>query len=298
MKKITVRVPATTANLGPGFDAVGCALMLYNELTFEEKGSSLVITGCDEKYRGYDNLAVVGYYKTLNTLGLPYPKGLAINISGDVPISRGLGSSSTLIVAGVLAANHMNGDRLTNEELLNICCEIEGHPDNVAPAIYGGLTAALIREGRTISMRYTVDENIRFTALVPDFEMSTEMARAILPKTINRLDGVYTVGCLALLLKAFETGDERVLSYALDDKLHQPYRAAMIPQYEEIRSTALGLGCCGFVISGSGSTLLAIGGDEGFAARMEKAMQKFDNNWRVIPLKVDTVGAVITEEEI
>lgn len=297
MGKITVRVPATSANLGPGFDTLGCALCLYNTFTFEETGDKLIVTGCDEQYSNENNLAVVSYYAILDRLNIKRPLGLKVHIEADVPVCRGLGSSSTLLVAGAMAANHIHGDILSRDQILAICSEMEGHPDNVAPAICGGIVASVLRGGEPITVRYDVHPGVKFTALVPNFETSTEEARAVLPPSVPRLDAVYTAGCLAVLLKGLEKADMKAIAAAADDKLHQPYRIHMIDQYNKVRDTALSLGCAGFVISGSGSTCLCIGGDEAFPEKMKEALKGFRNDWKVYPLAVDMEGAKVIQED-
>ncbi len=290
---ICVRVPATSANMGPGFDCLGMALGLYNRIYFQESGTGLRINGCDRMYAGEDNLAYIGYLKTLAKYGVKEPEGLEIEIVGEIPISRGLGSSATMIVAGIMGADRIHSLGLSKEDVLLIANEIEGHPDNVAPAIYGGLTAAVVRGEEPVVMQYRVSEKLRFTVLVPDFETSTQEARAILPSEIKRVDGVYTAGCLSILLKALETGDERALSVALDDRLHQPYRKSLIPGFDDIRALAIDNGAAGLIISGSGSTLLAVGGGEDLKDRLKEALAPFKGNWQVMNLSVDTEGAKV-----
>ena len=297
MDKVVIRVPATSANIGPGFDTLGCAFNLYNKFTFTLAGDRLEITGCEEKYANKDNLAICSFYAALDKIGVARPVGLRLHIEADVPVSRGLGSSSTLLIAGAMAANELYGGPLSRDDILAMCSEIEGHPDNIAPAVRGGLVASVLREGKPVVVRYDISPDVMFTALVPDFPTSTEEARAVLPKTVPRLDAVYTVGCLAVLLKGLETNDREALQAALDDKLHQPYRFHMIDQYSDVRETALSLGCDGFVISGSGSTCLCVGGGQDFPHKMESAPKNFRNNWKVYPLEVDTEGAKIIGEE-
>ena len=164
---ICVRVPATSANMGPGFDCLGMALGLYNRIYFQESGTGLRINGCDRMYAGEYNLAYIGYLKTLAKYGIKEPEGLEIEIVGEIPISRGLGSSATMIVAGIMGADRIHSLGLSKEDVLLIANEIEGHPDNVAPAIYGGLTAAVVRGEEPVVMQYRVSEKLRFTALVP-----------------------------------------------------------------------------------------------------------------------------------
>lgn len=287
---ITVRVPATSANIGPGFDCLGLALGLYNDIGFEESGEELQISGCEEKYRGADNLAYQGYLNALAYCGMEPPKGLKIHISADIPVSRGLGSSAALTVAGIAAASELRGMSLSKEEMLVIANNMEGHPDNAAPAIYGGLTAAIVENSKPIVMRYEVCRSLKFTALIPDYETLTEEARAMLPGTVDRADGVYTVGRLAVMLKALELGDMEALAASLLDKLHQPYRKKLIPGFDEIRSIAMENGAAGLVISGSGSTLLAVGGEGNFDVRMQNALKDIPGSWVVKTLGVDYEG--------
>ena len=153
MKKVTIRVPATTANLGPGFDAFGCALSLYTDVTFEETESGLEITGCEEEYTGPDNLAYVSYCAVLASLSEEV-RGVKIHIQAQIPIGRGLGSSAALLVAGAMGANVLRGNKLSTQGLLNITNAMEGHPDNLAPAFYGGLTASMVDNGLPVTVNF------------------------------------------------------------------------------------------------------------------------------------------------
>ena len=173
---VTVRVPATTANLGPGFDTLGLALALYNTLTFEELAEGLYFEGVDPEYATAENLAVVAYKAVLSKLGLPMP-GLRISVQAEIPICRGLGSSAALIAAGAAGANANHGSPLTRAELLAVCNDIEGHPDNLAPAIFGGLVASFVENERPYIARYSLHKRLRCTALIPDFQLSTHLAR-------------------------------------------------------------------------------------------------------------------------
>ena len=292
---ITIKVPATSANLGPGFDCLGLALGLYNSISFEESGDGLAISGCSEKFCNDQNLAYKAYVSTLEYKNTTLPAGLRIEIQSEIPVSRGLGSSASLIVAGIEAADKIHELGLSDEEKLLIANKLEGHPDNAAPAIYGGLTAAAVRDGVPVVVKYDVCRDIRFTALIPDFETSTEMARKLLPEEIKRTEAVYSVGCLGLLLKALETGNTQALTCALDDSLHQPYRKQLIPGFDEIKALAIKNGACGLVISGSGSTLLAVGGPEDLAEKMSAELAKMPGNWIAKTLEVDDDGADIEE---
>ena len=175
MKRVTIRVPATTANLGPGFDAFGCALSLYTDVTFEETDSGLEITGCDEAYTGPDNLAYTAYCAVLGTLSEEV-RGVKIHIDAHIPICRGLGSSAALLVAGAMGANVLRGNKLSTQGLLNITNAMEGHPDNLAPAFLGGLTASMVDGGLPVSVSFPLHAGWEFLVLIPDFTLSTPLS--------------------------------------------------------------------------------------------------------------------------
>ena len=187
MKRVTIRVPATTANLGPGFDAFGCALSLYTDVTFEETESGLEITGCDEAFQGPDNLAYTAYCAVLASLSEEI-RGVKIHIDAHIPICRGLGSSAALLVAGAMGANVLRGSKLSTQGLLNITNAMEGHPDNLAPAFYGGLTASMVDSGLPVTVSFPLHPGWEFLALVPDFNLPTTLARSVLPEQVSRAD--------------------------------------------------------------------------------------------------------------
>lgn len=290
MGKVTVRVPASTANLGPGFDSFGCALGLYNELTFEQKDSGLTFSGCDPQYANDRNLAYVAYKAAMEEMGLPVG-GLHIHITGKVPVSRGLGSSAALLAGGAMAASALNGGRLDKEKLLTVTTRIEGHPDNLAPAIFGGLTASLMEDGVPLAMPFPLSSDWQFIALVPDFELSTKMARAALPKSVPHRDAVYNVSHAALVLKALELGDEKLLHMAMGDRLHQPYRKGLIANFDDVQQAAQRCGAAGFCISGAGPTLLCLSTEPGMEKRLAYEMGDLTRHWQILPLRVDTQGA-------
>lgn len=288
--KVTVRVPATTANLGPGFDAFGCALQLYTDVTFEETESGLEITGCDEAFTGPDNLAYTSYCAVLDSL-CEEVKGVKIHIDAHIPICRGLGSSAALLVAGAIGANVLRGNRLSVQGLLNITNAMEGHPDNLAPAFFGGLTASMVDNGLPVAVNFPLHPDWEILALVPDFNLPTVKARAVLPEQISRADAIYNVSHGALVLKALELGDEKLLRNAMQDRLHQPYRKHMIPDYEAIESYAKTLGAA-FCLSGAGPTLLCITRDKSLKEKLEKKLPVItQNRWEIMPLHVEFEGA-------
>ena len=290
MKSVTIRVPATTANLGPGFDAFGCALSLYTDVTFEETEAGLEITGCDEAYAGPDNMAYTSYCAVLASLSEEV-RGVKIHIRSDIPICRGLGSSAALLVAGAMGANVLRGKKLSTQGLLNITNAMEGHPDNLAPAFFGGLTASMVDNGLPVTVDFPLHPDWEFLALVPDFDLPTTVARSVLPTQYSRADAVYNISHGAMVLKALELGDEKLLRNAMQDRIHQPYRKNMIPDYEKIEALIRTTGAA-FCLSGAGPTLLCITRNPGLEKKLEKKLSAItEANWQMLPLHVEFQGA-------
>ena len=292
MGRVTVRVPATSANLGPGFDSFGCAMALYNTYTFETISGGLEIFGCPEEFRNRDNLAVVAYRYAMEALGLE-PEPLRLDIAADIPVCRGLGSSSAMIIGGMMAANALHGSPLDKAEMLRLCTVVEGHPDNLAPALYGGMTASLMRDGRPVTARFHLSEKLRFLALVPDFPLSTQLARSVLPQRVPFADAVFNVSHAALLLRALETADTDMIALALDDRLHQPYRRSLIAGIDLAEQTARECGVTAFCISGAGPTCLCIADNDDIGERLKVRLPEVLPNWQVLALRLDTEGATI-----
>ena len=294
MKKVTIRVPATTANLGPGFDAFGCALSLYTDVTFEETEEGLQITGCDEAFTGPDNLAYTAYCAVLGSLSEEV-KGVKIHIDAQIPIGRGLGSSAALLVAGAMAANVLRGSRLSTQGLMNITNAMEGHPDNLAPAFFGGLTASMVDNGLPITVSFPLHPEWEILALIPEFELHTHFARSVLPTQIPRADAVYNLSHGAMVLKALELGDEKLLRNAMQDALHQPYRKKLIPDYDAIEGVVRTSGAA-FCLSGAGPTLLCITRNKKLRETLEKRLDGITSTkWEIRPLHVEFKGAHIVE---
>lgn len=293
---VKIKVPATTANLGPGFDSLGCALSLYAEIEFEARETGLLIDGCDPAYQNEENLMVVAYDKTMERLGLKR-KGLYIKFHSDIPICRGLGSSAALIVAGCMAANVMHGNRLKQAELLNLCNAIEGHPDNVAPALYGGLIASLVEENQAYSVAYPISEEACFCVLIPDFQTSTHEARKILPKQVAFEDAIFNLSRTAVLCHALGEWNEELLGIALKDRLHQPYRSQLIYEYDKVREICLKQGAAAFFISGSGPTCIALSKYKDFSQRVQNDLKQCQHQWQVLDVKADADGASVMEVE-
>lgn len=294
---VRMAVPATSANLGPGFDVLGLALSLYNEFEFDVLDEGLRITGCDPAYAGEDNLAVTAWRAVETQVGAK-PSGIRLHIETNVPVARGLGSSATLLTAGAMAANSFMGNPLSRDEILTILTRLEGHPDNVAPALLGGLRGSMAVGERVLCAEYPVHPSLGFCALIPNFETSTHDARRVLPRQVDFADATANLARLALTLRALETGDAEMLGAAMDDRLHQPYRQKLIHEYDRVRALALDNGAAAFCISGSGSTLLSVvpaGEAAAFARRMEQALADSRYGWRALALRPDFDGARILE---
>ena len=296
MKRVTIRVPATTANLGPGFDAFGCALSLYTDVTFEETEYGLEITGCDEAFTGPDNLAYVSYCAVMATM-CEEVRGIKIHIDAQIPVCRGLGSSAALLVAGAMGANVLHGNKLSTQGLLNITNAMEGHPDNLAPAFYGGLTASMVDNGLPVCVNFPLHPDWEFLALIPDFDLPTTKARAVLPEQLSRADAIYNIAHGALVLKALELGDGKLLRNAMQDRLHQRYRKSLIRDYEDIEALVRTTGAA-FCLSGAGPTLLCITRDKDLEEKlMMKLPQITEANWQMLSLHVEFQGAHVIESE-
>ena len=186
-------------------------------------------------------------------------KGLEISeLKQDVPVSRGLGSSSTCIVGGLVGANEILGKKFSNEELLEMAVEIEGHPDNVAPALLGGMVVAIVDENKTFYDKVDVKKGIKFVSIIPNFRLSTKKARSVIPQEISLKDGVYNVSRAALMVACFSSGKYELIKYACKDAFHQNYRSKLIPGFEEVYNKSYELGAWGCYLSGAGPTIMAI----------------------------------------
>ena len=264
---VTVTVPATTANLGPGFDCIGAALSLYNCFQFSRLEPSateklkITVTGQEAAKVKTDesNLAYVAFVTLYDRLKQS-PPPVAIHIDMQVPLARGLGSSATAIVGGLVGANELAGKPLSQVEVMQLAIELEGHPDNVVPALLGGcrLAASNTPGGSWQICDIPWHPDIVSVVAIPDFELSTAEARQVLPADYSRADAIFNAAHLGLLVRALATGDRNWLRCALQDKIHQPYRQSLIQGYEAVQEAALNAGACGMVISGAGPTLLAL----------------------------------------
>ena len=292
---LRIRIPASTANLGSGFDSLGIALNLYNYI---EIGAA---PGCDissadgsEIPTGEDNLIFLSAKKVYEKAGLPF-RGLKIVEENNVPFARGLGSSSACIVGGVFGANEILGRPFTKDELLDIAAEIEGHPDNVSPALLGGFTANAMDGKNVRYVKAEVPENLVFAAFVPPFELKTADARAVMPKEVSLKDSVFNLSHSALITASFLSGKYENLKLGCEDKLHQPFRLPLIPGGEKIIEESYKTGALAAYISGAGSTMMAIFdcGNEKAEEIAKEILSSADfNGWKYFILNADNSGAV------
>lgn len=290
--RIRIQVPATSANLGVGFDVMGLALDLVATFTFQDS-DELRIGGCLERYCNDQNLVWASYRQACAMLDVD-ARTLAIDIESPLPLSGGLGSSSTCVVAGVVAAQLLSGRPFDRALALDMATTIEGHPDNVAPAVYGGLTSSFVEAGTTCAAVMPVGDNLRFVAMAPPYEVHTDQARRALPEEVPLQTAVWQMGRCVAVADALERGDAALLAKACHDKLHEPHRRLLIPDYDLLRTSSLQAGACAFVISGSGSTMLAVADGDEVANRIEKAIETSVEGLWVRRLRANMSGTAVT----
>lgn len=292
---IKIVVPATSANVGPGFDCLGVALSLYNTFYIEEIEEGFEFEGCEDKFKNDKNLVAKSMaYFFKNEAPDFVPSGYRIKFESDIPVSRGLGSSAACIVAGIIAANHFSGIGLKKDALLRIATEIEGHPDNVAPALFGNMTIALCNNIGELSMDIVdISEDIKFCALIPDFRLSTEKSRSVLPDSISYKDAVFNISRAAMLISSLSSGNTELLKYACDDRLHQPYRSTLIPEFETVVDIAYSYGAHGVFLSGAGPTVMTVisGSLNNFIDDIEPNLVNLQYKWHAKVLQCDKKGA-------
>lgn len=293
---IKVKIPATSANIGPGFDSIGLAVNLYNYVTLEEY-DGVLIESIDDADIPLDETNLV--YTTAKYLydmcGITF-HGLKIGQISNVPFTRGLGSSSACIIGGLKGANKLMGNPVSDDELINIAAVLEGHPDNTTPALAGGLVTSVLSGRRVYYVKQEIKNDLRFVALIPDFELSTAKARAALPDEIPRRDGVFNLSRAALMSVSLYSGNYQNLRCAADDRLHQPYRLKLIPGGTEVMESCYNQGAYASFISGAGPTIMAIvdASVTDFADTMRRRLDELGlDKWQVRVLEIDNIGTVI-----
>lgn len=297
---IRIDVPATSANLGSGFDSLGIALTMKNRIWMEES-DSIEITCLDDidVPKDESNLIYWAADYLYKECGKKLP-GLKINQENNIPLARGLGSSSACIVAGIMGANRFLGNPLSEQDLINLAAKIEGHPDNTSPAISGGLVVSAMEGERVYSVSVPVSEKIKFAVMIPPFELKTEKARGLLPKTYSREDAVYNLSRAGLMTASLFSGKLENLRVAVQDKIHQPYRSELIEDYDNVFRMSYELGSLGTYVSGAGPTIISMiepKNAEEFARKcISHLEEKNINGWRIEVLSTDQHGARIIIE--
>ena len=295
-----IRVPATTANLGSGFDCIGAALSLYNEFTFtpiETETLVIAVQGLEAARVNTDatNLAYQAFLKLYSRIDRT-PPVIQIEIRLGIPLARGLGSSATAIVGGLLGANALAGNPLSPAEIMQLAIEMEGHPDNVVPALIGGCQLAATSASGWAIADIPWHGTIVPVVAIPNFELSTAEARSVLPTEYSRADAIFNTAHLGLTIRGLETGNAAWLTAALTDRIHQPYRQKLIPGYTDVAQAVIAAGGYGMVISGAGPTLLALSSaesSEAVATAMTEAWATHDVIAVAHPLTVDMQGAMV-----
>ena len=286
---LTVKVPASTSNLGCGFDSVGISFELYNIWTFE-KSKAFELIGFSE-YHMHDNLVQKAYEHVFTSLNKDVIPVRITLVDTQIPVSRGLGSSASCIIAGVVAANHMLSNVLSDEQCINIATQIEGHPDNIAASYLGGFISSFMKDEKVKTVTYPVHDSLKFYALIPNFNLSTHIARQALPKAYALRDITHTLSRAIQLPYGFALGDVMLLKDLFDDRIHQPYRLPLINQAEEIMK-AFEKKEVAIAISGAGPSLILV-------SKLELDKLHFDESkfsrWKLIELHVSKSGTTLKE---
>ena len=293
---IRVQVPATTANLGPGFDCLGMALELYNivEMVPSSHGLSIEIAGegASDLPRDEKNLVYQAAQWLFRQAGYS-PPGLKLRLFNQIPVARGLGSSTSAIVGGVIAANLLSGAKLSVKEIINLASSIEGRPDNAAPAVLGGIVVSVQTDGEVRHIKIQPPQNLKGVVAIPDYSLTTKTLREILPAQVSFQDAVFNVGRVALLVAALQQGDLALLGTAMEDRIHQSFRSSLIPGLKKVFAAAKLAGARGVTLSGAGPAVIAFA-DSNFDLIARVMGDTFRQNGiksKVLVLKPSPVGA-------
>lgn len=290
---IKIQIPATSANLGAGFDSLGLAVDLYNYVSIEESDHiDISTTDGSEVPTDENNLIYISAKHLFDKCGKKL-SGLKIIQQNNIPMTRGLGSSSACIIAGLYGANLMLGSLFNTDELVNIAAKIEGHPDNTTPALLGGIVTAVYNGGRVYWTKQEIYRHLNFFAIVPDFELSTSLARKALPETVSHLDARFNLSRAALFSASLLQGKYENIRVAVEDKLHQPYRMKLIPNGDKVFEKANQLGAYGTYISGAGPTIMSLVSTENkvFEKEMRRYLNELGlNGWKIYRLSIDNLG--------
>jgi homoserine kinase len=299
-QQVTVQVPATTANMGPAFDCMGMALDIWNRVRLEVSSEPAVgVRGQGDGQLPLDESNLV--YRAAARLFDEVGKGpvfLSLDCDNQIPLARGLGSSAAAIVGGLVAANHLAGQPLSTDDVLSLAVEMEGHPDNVAPALLGGIRLVARNESGLVAAPVRIPQGLKAVLYVPEGAISTAQARAALPQRVTMEDAVYNIGRVALLVNSLAGARLEDLRLGTEDRLHQPYRAHLFPAMAIIIREALNGGALGAFVSGSGPTVLALtrGREMSIAYEMAEAARKTNTPGKAIITSPSTMGAHLLEE--
>ena len=296
--RVRVLVPATTANLGPGFDCLGAALDLWNEVTFIKQGSQLKVEiygeGAENVPTDQRNLVVKTFQQFCDLHHTPMPAGLRVICRNQIPLGSGLGSSAAAVLAGLVGASKLLGISISAEQILELANQIEGHPDNAAAALYGGLVISAALDQGLFTRRYDLPD-IPVAIALGLIDLPTHAARAALPKSIPFSDAVFNISRSLLVVDALRTGDLALLGQVMQDRLHQPFRLPLMPGAAEAIQAALDCGAEAATISGAGPSMIAFtrGNPEPIAAAMQQAYQSAGTPARAFSLRTTNLGTKV-----
>jgi homoserine kinase len=295
---VTVKVPATSANLGPGFDTLGLALGLYLQVSIDFSAENII------EYAGEGAQKVVSHLehnlvwqaarRVLEVTGDQY--SLKLSIDNHIPIGRGLGSSAAAIAAGLISANELLERPLTQEEILTLAVDMEGHPDNIVPALIGGLTTAMMYNDQIYYQKVHFPAELSVVAVVPEFELPTEVSRSVLPQKIDLQVTISNLQRACFLLASLHNGDFSNISKAMDDQIYQPLRKQFIPGFDQVLNAALDNGAIGAALSGAGPSILAfcrVNEQERVSQAMQRAWLEVGVDSRGYQLQIDNKGAQV-----
>ncbi len=296
-QEFIVRVPATTANLGPAFDCIGMAFDIWNDVVIKSSDRFVLTvegSGLEDLPKDRTNLVAKAFFSCFNEIGTEAPS-VAIHCTNRIPIARGLGSSAAAIVAGLKAANHLSKNQLSTSELLDLAVRMEGHADNVGSALLGGAQIAITDGYSTTTATVDLPKELRAVLFIPSFTISTDKARGILPANIPIADAIFNVGRAALLVNALSSGRLDDLRKATEDKIHQPYREPLFPAAKVIMREALMTEALGAFVSGSGPTIVVLVKEHEMtvAYRIAEAARKTNISGETRIIDITSVGAHI-----
>ena len=290
---ILLKAPATSANLGPGFDCFGLALDIYN--TFEvEISDEDILENVEDRFNNKDNIFLQAYHLGCRELGVK--DHIHAIFHCDIPVSRGLGSSASLIVGGLMACRVLHDNELTFDTIFQLASALEGHPDNAAPCLFGGFCACMKTDDRYITRKLNFHDSWNITALIPDFESSTLAARKTLPATYDRNIAASNTAHAVLMCEALENRDIRLLRKAAEDQFHEPYRKKLIPGYEKVKKIVTSDTDGVFLISGSGSACLVISHRPLSSEAIDRLNMIEGHHWEAYTVHPATDGFLVIEE--